>query len=193
MSTITSRPLMTFDEPVHTHWGMHLTMGVLAIVLGVVGLSFVGTVTLAGVLYFGWLLLIAGIARLVHAFYTRHWQGVLLNVLVGLLWLALGAMVIAMPAAGALSLTFALVIMFFVAGIFKIVVGTTLRYPQWGWTVVDGAVSILRAALILAQWPVSAAWVIGLFISIDLIFAGWSLVAVALASRRLEGDLATLP
>jgi uncharacterized membrane protein HdeD (DUF308 family) len=186
--TTAMHPRYAFDEPVTRHWLMHLGMGILAIVLGVVGLGYAGTVTLAGVIFFGWLLVIGGIARLVHAFYTRHWQGVVLNVLVGLLWLAVGAMTVLKPGIGAVSLTFALVIMFFVSGVLKIAVAATLQFPQWGWTVVDGVVSLILAILILASWPLSSMWVIGMLISIDLIFAGWAIVAVAIAARRLESE-----
>jgi uncharacterized membrane protein HdeD (DUF308 family) len=189
MSIISARPLWAFEERIGRHWGLHLFMGIAAIVLGIIGLGFTGLATLAGVLYFGWLLFIGGVLRLGHAFYTRHWQGVLLNVLAGLLWLFVGGLIIARPTMAAAPLTFVLGLMFFVSGIFKLVVASMLRYPQWGWTIVDGCISILLAILILDQWPSSAFWVIGLFISIDLIFEGWAMVAMALASHRIEQDV----
>jgi len=37
--------------------------------------------------------------------------------------------------------------------------------------------------LILAQWPVSGLWVIGLFLGIELIFYGGAWIAVALRLR----------
>lgn len=49
----------------------------------------------------------------------------------------------------------------------------------------------------LAQWPVSGLWVIGLFISIEMIFAGWSHIMIALAAKRvgrleaIAGSMAT--
>jgi uncharacterized membrane protein HdeD (DUF308 family) len=46
-------------------------------------------------------------------------------------------------------------------------------------------VTLLLGILIWAQWPVSGLWVIGLFVGIDLIFSGWSWVALALAARSL--------
>jgi uncharacterized membrane protein HdeD (DUF308 family) len=39
--------------------------------------------------------------------------------------------------------------------------------------------------MIWRQWPVSGLWVIGLFIGIDLIFYGWSLVMLGLLAKRL--------
>jgi uncharacterized membrane protein HdeD (DUF308 family) len=40
-------------------------------------------------------------------------------------------------------------------------------------------------ALVLAQWPVSGLWVIGLFVGIDLIFYGSAWIALALGLRKM--------
>lgn len=39
--------------------------------------------------------------------------------------------------------------------------------------------------MIWQQWPWSGLWVIGLFVGIDLIFYGWSLVMVGLSAKNL--------
>ena len=49
---------------------------------------------------------------------------------------------------------------------------------------VSGLISIALGAMILAQWPTSGFWVIGLFVAIEMIFNGWSSVFVALAARK---------
>jgi uncharacterized membrane protein HdeD (DUF308 family) len=54
--------------------------------------------------------------------------------------------------------------------------------PGRHWT----APSLLLGLLVLAQWPVSGLWVIGLFIGIDLIFYGCAWIALALACVQLE-------
>jgi hypothetical protein len=41
----------------------------------------------------------------------------------------------------------------------------------------------MQAAEILARWPASGLWVIGLFIGVDLIFYGLAWVAIALGLR----------
>jgi uncharacterized membrane protein HdeD (DUF308 family) len=42
---------------------------------------------------------------------------------------------------------------------------------------------LVLGILILAQWPVSGLWVIGLFLGIELIFYGAAWIAVALRVR----------
>jgi aquaporin Z len=43
----------------------------------------------------------------------------------------------------------------------------------------------LVALLVLAQWPVSGLWVIGLFLGIDLLFYGAAWIALALHLRAM--------
>jgi len=47
-----------------------------------------------------------------------------------------------------------------------------------------GIVTILLGLMIINQWPVSGLWVIGLFVAIEIIFAGWSHIMIALAAKN---------
>jgi uncharacterized membrane protein HdeD (DUF308 family) len=53
----------------------------------------------------------------------------------------------------------------------------------WGWLLASGILSLILGAMIWAQWPYSGLWVIGLFVGIQLLFTGWSMVMLALAAR----------
>ena len=46
-------------------------------------------------------------------------------------------------------------------------------------------ITVVLGILVLAQWPASGLWVIGLFIGIDLIFYGGAWIALALALRAM--------
>ena len=54
---------------------------------------------------------------------------------------------------------------------------------SWGWIVAAGIVTILAGLVIATGWPVNSLWVIGLFLGIDLLFQGWSYIAIGLALR----------
>jgi uncharacterized membrane protein HdeD (DUF308 family) len=58
--------------------------------------------------------------------------------------------------------------------------------PDAFWHVLNGAVSILLGILVLAQWPVSGLWAIGMFVGIDLVFRGvtWTVFAFGLREFR---------
>ncbi|OGV67951.1 MAG: hypothetical protein A2498_02850 [Lentisphaerae bacterium RIFOXYC12_FULL_60_16] len=60
-----------------------------------------------------------------------------------------------------------------------------LRFPAWGWAVFGGIVSALLGALIAAEWPLSAVWVIGTFVAIDLLFRGWAWIMFAFTARQI--------
>ena len=73
---------------------------------------------------------------------------------------------------------------FLIEGIFKVAFSFKIRpAPQWGWGVFSGIVSFVLAIMILAQWPLSAVWMVGLLVGIGMLFNGWSLVMLGFAAR----------
>jgi len=179
--------LLTGIEEVRRNWGWFLALGIALIVLGVVALAAVGLTTIATVMFLGWLVLIGGVFEAVAAFWARQWSGFFLHLLVGVLYVVVGALMIGHPAAVAAGLTMLLAALFLTGGVFRIVAAVTLRYPNWGWAVLDGAVSLILGGMIWAELPSSAIWVIGTFVGIILLFRGWAWVMFALAVRRLPG------
>lgn len=182
---MTAHPLLTGLDEVRRNWGWFLVLGIALIVLGAVALGAVGLVTLASVLLVGWLLVISGVVEAATAFWARQWSGFFLNLLEGVLYFVVGMLVLRHPAASAAGLTLLLAALFLTTGLFRTAAAVALRYPNWGWCVLDGTVSVLLGVLIWADWPSSADWVIGTFVGIDLIFRGWSWVMFGLAVHRL--------
>ena len=82
-------------------------------------------------------------------------------------------------------MTLLLATFFLVGGLFRVLAAVALHFPNWPWTFVSGLVSVLLGASIWRQWPYDSFWVIGLFIGIELLFRGCSLVMLALAARRV--------
>jgi uncharacterized membrane protein HdeD (DUF308 family) len=74
---------------------------------------------------------------------------------------------------------------FLVAGLFALITPFVVSLPDWGWHALNGLITLLLGILVLAQWPVSGLWVIGLFVGIELIFAGVAWMALALNLRSL--------
>jgi uncharacterized membrane protein HdeD (DUF308 family) len=167
------------------HRGLLLALGIVELVLGVIGLGVVGLVTLASVIFFAWLLVLSGIMHLVRAFRTHGWEGVALHLLIGILQGAVGVLILLRPVAGAESLTLLLAALFLVSGLFRVAFALATRIDGWGWQVFSGLVTFVLGLLVSAGWPASSFWVIGTFISIDLIFGGWSFIMIALAVRRV--------
>ena len=162
-----------------------LALGIILIILGTVALGRSIFVTLASMVFLGWLLVIGGVIEAVQAFWQRQWGCFFLHLLGGVLYVIVGLMVLVNPQVGALALTLLMALFFLIAGAFRIIGSLTMRFPEWRWVLLNGIVTFLLGLLIWKQWPSSAFWVIGLFIGIDLIFTGWSWVMLSLTARRL--------
>ena len=55
--------------------------------------------------------------------------------------------------------------------------------PNAGLVGLSGFAGLLIGILVLAKFPSSADWAIGLLVGIDLIFAGWTLTSVAWSAK----------
>lgn len=153
-----------------------LGIGILLIVLGVIAVIAAFAATMATVLFFGILLLVAGVVQVVHALSAMQWQGFLLHLLGGILYTAIGTLLLIDPVAGAVGLTMLLAFFFIVGGIFKTVLGVQ---TESAWFAFNGILDLLLGLLIWLGWPETGTWVIGLFLGIELLFAGISLVLIA--------------
>jgi uncharacterized membrane protein HdeD (DUF308 family) len=54
----------------------------------------------------------------------------------------------------------------------------------WLWVVLSGAITLLLGLIILTRWPISSLYVLGLFLGIDLVFAGAGWIGVGLGLKR---------
>lgn len=165
-------------------WGWLLGLGLLSLILGTVGLGMDVLMTVASVRLFGVLLLVGGGLQFVNAFQCSGWASKLWHLLIALLYIAAGIVCIEDPlgASGFLTLGVAGILMG--VGLVRIIMGLQHRGHQgWLWILLAGVLAVALGLMIVFQWPSSALWVIGLFVSIELIFNGWSLVFVALAAR----------
>ena len=162
-------------------WLRFLVFGIALIVLGAMAITFPLIATLTIEMVIGCILVIGGIAHVIHAFGMRAWSGFFSMLLTGVLYLIFGIMMLASPLIGVLTITLLLAAFLIAEGIFKIVIAFQLRpLSNWGWMLFGGIAALFFGFLIWAQWPSSAVWVIGLFVGVDIIFTGWAMVLIAL-------------
>jgi uncharacterized membrane protein HdeD (DUF308 family) len=60
------------------------------------------------------------------------------------------------------------------------------RFPQWGWALLNGVVTLIAGIIIYDAFPSSAMWVIGLLVGLEMIFNGWTWIMLALSIRQLN-------
>ncbi len=174
------------------HWRLLLFQGVIMIILGVAAIGWPVAATIAVAFYIGWLFLIAGIVGLIVMFSAENVPAFLWSLLTAALSLAVGILLLWKPVAGAVSLTLVLTAFFIVEGVFQTVTSIAYRdviSSTWGWMLVSGLSDLALAVIIILGWPMSAAWVLGLLVGINLITSGWAIVMMAIAGRDVTKTL----
>ena len=179
---------LTGANELRQSWGWYLVFGIVLIVLGTIALGSSLLMTIASVFFFGWILIVGGIMEVVHAFWHKRWAGFFLDLLTGILYVVAGWMIMSNPKESALLLTLVIAMFLVFEGVFRIVAALVVRYPHWGWLLFNGVISLLLGVMIWRQWPYSGLWVIGLFVGIEMLLNGWSLVMLSLAGRNLPEE-----
>lgn len=182
MGTIQSFQV-TISQDIGQHWGWFLAFGIGLVVLGVAALARAFSATIATMVFFGWLLLIAGAIEVGQAIMVGQWAGFFHHLIAAILFGVVGFLLVANPVISAETLTLFMAMFFLVGGLFKFIAALVVHVPGWGWQAADGAFSFVLGVLVLAKWPVSGLWAIGLFIGIDLILYGARWIVLALVLR----------
>ncbi|UYN96797.1 MAG: HdeD family acid-resistance protein [Enhydrobacter sp.] len=166
-------------------WRWIVAFGVVALIAGVIALGSVALATASAVLIVGVMMLMAGAAEIVAAFSVKTWGRFFLWLLLGVLYVGAGIVCILDPFAAATILTLLLGIALIVSGLLRIFLATQMKHgTPWGWVVFSGILTFLLGLIIVAKWPVSSFFTLGIFLGIDLIFIGATWITMGLALKR---------
>ena len=190
MSNGAASPLAMLPTPVlgdlGHNWGWLLAQGILLVVLGTIGLGMTIWLTLASVFIFGVFLIIGGGVQIFQTFKCRGWGSILWHGLIAVLYVLAGISIMADPLAASALFTLLLAGALMGIGVVRLVMAFQLRgVKNWFWPLIGGIAAIFLGVMILARWPVSGLWVIGLFVAIEMIFGGWSYIFIALAAKEV--------
>lgn len=167
------------------YWGWFLAFGIGVLVLGIAAVVRSFAATVVSMLFFGWLLVLASGIEIAQAVMVGHWAGFFQHLLAAILFGIAGLLIVTRPVISAEVMTMFMAMFFLVGGLFQIVGSVAVALPGWGWQVADGLITVVLGLLVLAEWPASGLWVIGLFVGIDLIFYGCAWIALALGLRTM--------
>lgn len=167
-------------------WKGLMAVGIAAILVGCVAIVVPAVASVGTAIFIGWVLVIVGAFLVAGAFAAHTVGSVIWRLLWAFLTVIVGLWLILEPHNGTLTLTLVLGIYFLLMGITRIAVAFGARGQQGAGLVgLSGVAGLLIGILVLAKFPSSADWAIGLLVGIDLIFAGWTLVSVALLGKDL--------
>jgi uncharacterized membrane protein HdeD (DUF308 family) len=168
-------------------WGWIVALGIVFMIAGVIALGSVVMATETAVLVVGIMMAMAGVSEIIAAFNIKDWGKFALWMLLGLLYVAAGVICWLNPLMAATTLTLLLGIALMIGGIVRGYLAWNVREAgkPWGWVAASAVITLLLGLIIIAKWPYSSLYTLGVFLGIDLIFigSGWLTIGLALKKR----------
>ncbi|MFK8253375.1 HdeD family acid-resistance protein [Ancylobacter terrae] len=172
-------------EAVKRHSIWYLIQGVLLMLAGLAAIIFPLISSLTVILTLGWLLILSGVVQgfsLIGARHVPHFWLQLISVILAIL---VGVLFLRDPGQALLTTTLLLIVFFMIEGISKVVFSLTIRpFPNWGWVCASGLVGIVLSLVLWASLPVTAVWLIGVMLGIQLISVGAAVFYLAWQVRQ---------
>jgi len=175
------------DGEISDHWRLLFFEGVVLMIFGAFALVLPALAIVAVNLLLGWLFLAVGALGLATTMMARQAPGFWWAVASAIASIIAGIFLTVWPMKGFYAVTLALAGFLVFDGLMMIFFGIDHRRQlsrRWRWLVVNGVIDLFLAPLILlVTFVVAAIWLLPEVIGIDLLFGGWSLVAVAAAAK----------
>ena len=171
--------------PLRGKWGWIVGLGVVYAIAGFVALGSVMMATVASVFVVGVMMIVAGIAEIINAFQLKGWGKFLIWALLGVLYIVAGFVTFENPLLAAALLTLILGAALIASGIVRVFLAFSMkRESPWMFVLLSSIVTLLLGLLILAHWPISSVYVLGIFLGVDLVMAGAAWICLGFALRR---------
>lgn len=166
--------------------GWFIALGIALIVLGIIAFANLFAASIATVYYIGILMIAGAVAQMVLAFRVKGWARAIFLIATAILYGLAGMFAFMDPLLASTIITLLLGAMLVASGVIRVVLALRER-PRtgWGWVLTTGILSILVGLVVLAGWPVNSLWILGLFLSVDLIAQGfgWLFVGIGLGRQ----------
>lgn len=162
-----------------------IVVGIILIILGALALGYQFIATVFSVYFIGTLLIIAGVAQVLHSFSIKGFGQTALWAIMGILYIFIGLMSFVKPIAVSSALTLVISFLLIMSGFTQIFAAFNNRnLPRWGWILTSGIITLILGLIIITGWPYDSLWVLGMFLGIDLVFQGWAYVAIGVALKN---------
>lgn len=163
--------------------------GIISLIGGIIALGNPLAATLTAEILAGYMFTIVGILTIISAFYEQGWGGRILALLLGVMILAFGINLLAHPLKGILSLTYISAVMMMVMGVLRLLLAfSSAAAGVRVALVISGVLSVALSVMIFSNWPQSAAIVLGLYLAIELISNGVTLITLGIIGRAVEKE-----
>ncbi len=163
--------------------GWAIAGSIAMMLLGFFALTYEIVTTAAVATFIGCILMFGCAFQLIKVFTIHGWKSHLWYALVALAYGVAGYVFIAHPFQAAIAFTLFLGWAILIGGIFRAVLAFKMRHHKGaGWVLFSSAISIILGGLIISQWPATGLYMLGLFLGVELIFAGAGWLGLALST-----------
>ena len=171
--------------------GWSIALGVLMILAGMFAICAPLIPGVVVVYIIAWTAIFNGGAQIVYGFRAASGGRLVLEVLLGVLYVVAGVFILMHPLGGLLALTLIIASFLLVYGVVAVVLAFRMRpIPGWGWILFDAILTALLGGLIWAHWPINSEWVVGMLVGISFIASGVSRLMVSFTVRKLASSAA---
>jgi uncharacterized membrane protein HdeD (DUF308 family) len=188
MAAMSSQELLD----IHCQWKVLLLEGIVVLGLGLLAVAAPSISSLAIEQLVGWLGIVGGVIATA-AIIRRHqlpaaWKPLSSS----LIATALGVLLVRSPHWGAITLTVVMVVLFVIKDGFAVfrALKATSGPRKWICSLFGGSITVLFVYLIWEGWPDTATWVLGLYVGLNMIYVGTSLIFTVIAARGVNGEMA---
>ncbi|MBO1905454.1 HdeD family acid-resistance protein [Microvirga sp. 3-52] len=177
---------------------VRLLLGAVMILAGVAVLADVAFASLVSPALIGIVAIVVGTFEIVHAIWTRGWGALPWQLVLGLLYVAVGIVLVGgagsadmvvvsgiarSARSGGLLLTYGLGLLLAVSGIVRILLGVR-HWRTGGWVMLlAGTFGVVAGLIVLAEFPKTGFWIFGLLLGLDLIVHGAAWLGFAFQPR----------
>ena len=164
---------------------LYLVQAVLMVVGGAVAILFPVFASAAFVRLLGWILIASGIIQALSLISARNHPSFWLALISSVLAVVVGYLMLRNTVETMLVISILLIVFFMVEGIAKIVFALTIRPHQgWFWVLASGILAIVLAVILWNSMPVTAGWLIGLLLGVNLITEGMALAGLVWTAKK---------
>jgi uncharacterized membrane protein HdeD (DUF308 family) len=136
-------------------------------------------------LVIAWLIVLAGMVHLIIAHHAHRAGSLIWRLMIGFAHVFFGVYLIASPVLGEALLALVLASLFLFEGVLDIAMFLRLRAIDGSsWILLDGIVTLILGLMSYMRWPSTAAWAIGVLVSVSLVTSGLTRVMFSMAVRK---------
>ncbi|TXH69027.1 MAG: HdeD family acid-resistance protein [Thiothrix sp.] len=193
MSTLLSSTLAEANSQiarVTSNWYWFILAGIVFLIGGFIAIAkpVIASFTIESMIAF--FFIAGGILQAIQSFSSNRNSSFIWSLFFGILYIALGIVLLKNPVAGLFSLTLVVVSLLAASGLIKIIYSIKLRpLSGWIWMLISGLISLVLAFLLISNLAASAAITLALLLAVEMISTGLWLILIGFSFRRAYNEI----